>query len=181
MTTSRSRAAKRAESSRRILAAAREEFAAHGYEGATIRAIAARAGVDPSLVMQHHGSKAALFTSVIQWNDISSEDADAHLRAVIDKRLAGLPPEMDALVRSMLTVPEATAAMRDHLDERAASLARALDGDHAQLRAALIVSNILGLTVARHFLQLRAFADASDEDIARVAQPWITTGVDSTD
>src|ERR1700712_5053898 len=172
--TGTSRDAKRAESSRRILTAAREEFAAHGYDGATIRAIAARAGVDPSLVMQHHGSKAALFTSVIQSDGAGDEDLVDHLRAVLHKRLAGLPPEMDALVRSMLTVPEATAAMRDHLDERAASLARALDGDHAQLRAALIVSGILGLTVARHFLKLRAFTDASDEEIAIVARPWIT-------
>src|ERR1700712_2718595 len=134
--TGTSRDAKRAESSRRILTAAREEFAAHGYDGATIRAIAARAGVDPSLVMQHHGSKAALFTSVIQSDGAGDEDLVDHLRAVLDKRLAGLPPEMDALVRSMLTVPEATAAMRDHLAERAASLARALNGDHVELRAA---------------------------------------------
>ena len=181
MTSGKSRAAKRADTSRRILAAARAEFAAHGYDGATIRAIAARAGVDPSLVMQHHGSKAALFTSVIRWDDVGGGDLDDHLRAVLDKRLAGLPPEMDALVRSMLTVPEATAAMREHLDERAASLAQALDGKDAELRAALIVSGILGLTVARHFLQLHAFADASDEDIARVAQPWIITGLEPTD
>jgi AcrR family transcriptional regulator len=178
VTTGGRRAAQRAETSGRILAAAREEFAAHGYDGATIRAIAARAGVDPSLVMQHHGSKAALFTSVIQWGSVGGEDLDEHLRAVLAKRLAGLPPEMDALVRSMLTVPEATAAMREHLDERAASLARALDGDDADLRAALIVSTILGVTVARHFLHLRAFTDADDEDIARVAQQWIATGVD---
>ncbi len=176
MTADGSRAAKRAESSRRILAAAREEFADKGYDGATIRAIAARAGVDPSLVMQHHGNKAALFTSVIRWAEADRADLDAHLRAVIDKRIAGLPPEMDALVRSMLTVPEATEAMRDHLDERAASLAAALEGEDAQLRAALIVSGILGLTVARHFLRLQAFDDASDEDVARVAQQWITTG-----
>ncbi len=35
-----------------ILAAARAQFAARGYDGATIRAIAAAAAVDPALV--HH-------------------------------------------------------------------------------------------------------------------------------
>jgi AcrR family transcriptional regulator len=175
------RAAQRARTSQQILAAAREEFAARGYEGATIRAIAARAGVDPSLVMQHHGSKSALFSSVIQLTDAGKEDVDAHLRAVVDKRLAGLPPEMNALVRSMLTVPEAAAAMREHLDERAATLARALDGEDVELRAALIVSTILGLTVARHFLELRAFDGASDDDIARVARPFLSTGADEVD
>ena len=48
----------------------------------------------------------------------------------------------------------------------------------ADLRAALIVSSILGLTIARHFLDLDAFTRASDTDIARVARPWVTTGVD---
>ena len=33
-----------------ILASAREQFAAAGYQGATIRAIAAAAGIDPALV-----------------------------------------------------------------------------------------------------------------------------------
>jgi AcrR family transcriptional regulator len=181
VTGSVSRAARRAETSSRILDAARVEFAARGYDGATIRAIAKRAGVDPSLVMQHHGTKAALFTSVITWDETTSEDVHDHLRAVIDKRVAGLPPEMHALVRSMLTTPEATAAMRDHLDERAATLARALDGEDAHVRAALVVSTILGLTVARHFLELRAFAGASGDVIARAAQRWIAAELRPSD
>jgi Tetracyclin repressor-like, C-terminal domain len=53
-----------------------------------------------------------------------------------------------------------------------------MGGDDADLRAALIVSSILGLTIARHFLELDAFTGASDADIARVARPWVTTGVD---
>jgi hypothetical protein len=54
-----------------------------------------------------------------------------------------------------------------------------MGGEDADLRAALIVSSILGLTIARHFLQLDAFAEAAEADIARVARPWITTGVDA--
>jgi hypothetical protein len=53
-----------------------------------------------------------------------------------------------------------------------------MGGEDADLRAALIVSSILGLTIARHFLKLDAFARASDADIVRVARPWVTTGVD---
>ena len=54
------------------------------------------------------------------------------------------------------------------------------DGDDADLRAALTVSSILGLIIARHFLQLDAFARASNAEIARVARVWVTTGVDPT-
>jgi hypothetical protein len=53
-----------------------------------------------------------------------------------------------------------------------------MGGEDADLRAALIVSSILGLTIARHFLKLDAFTGASDPDIARVARPWVTTGAD---
>jgi AcrR family transcriptional regulator len=173
-----SRAARRAATAQRILDAARAEFGEHGLEAATIRAIARRAGVDPSLVMQHYGSKAALFAVAIELGEAEPGEVAAHLHDVLDVRLAALPPETRALVRSMLTAPEAADAMRAFLNERVANLSRAMGGSDADLRAALIISSILGLTIARHFLRLDALTSASDADIARVARPWVTTGVD---
>ena len=173
-----SRAARRAATAQRILDAARAEFGQRGLEAATIRRIAQRANVDPSLVMQHYGSKAALFAIAIQLDDPSPGEVEAHLHDVLDVRLAALPPETKALVRSMLTAPEAAESMSAFLNERVANLSRAMGGEDADLRAALIVSSILGLTIARHFLELDAFASASDADIARVARPWVTTGID---
>ena len=46
-----------------ILAAARERFAADGYERATIRAIAKDARIDPSMVMRYYGNKEGLFAA----------------------------------------------------------------------------------------------------------------------
>lgn len=40
-----------------ILSAARRRFAAEGYEGTTLRAIAADVGVDAALVIRYFGSK----------------------------------------------------------------------------------------------------------------------------
>jgi len=174
----KSRAARRAATAQRILDAARAEFGEHGLDGATIRAIARRANVDPSLVMQHYGSKAALFAVAIQLDEPGPGEIEAHLHDVLDVRLAALPPETKALVRSMLTAPEAAASMSAFLNERVANLSRAMGGGDSDLRAALIVSSILGLTIARHFLELDALTSASDADIARVARPWVTTGVD---
>lgn len=171
--TGTSRDAKRARTARRILAAAREEFAARGFEGATVRAIAAAAGVDASLVMQHYGSKAALFAVAVRLPDDDGRDASEHLLDVLAVRLGELPPETRALVRSMLTVPEAEEHMRDFLDERVENLARSFDGDDARLRAALTVSGILGLTVTLHLLRLRAFDDVSREDLLRASRDWI--------
>jgi AcrR family transcriptional regulator len=173
-----SRAAKRAATAQRILDAARAEFGEHGFEATTIRRIAREANVDPSLVMQHYGSKAALFAVAVQLEDVAPGEIETHLHDVLDVRLTALPPETKALVRSMLTAPEAAASMSAFLNERVANLSRAMGGDDADLRAALIVSSILGLTIARHFLKLDAFTGASDADIARVARPWVTTGID---
>jgi AcrR family transcriptional regulator len=49
-----------------ILDAARRAFSEHGYEGATIRGIAARAGVDPALVHHFYGSKEQLFATAME-------------------------------------------------------------------------------------------------------------------
>jgi AcrR family transcriptional regulator len=169
-----SRDAKRARTAQRILSAAREEFAAHGFEGATIRGIAAAADVDASLVMQHYGSKAALFAVAVRLPRGDDSVAAEHLLDVLAVRLDDLPPETRALVRSMLTVPEAAESMREFLDERVENLARSFDGEDAQLRALLTVSAILGLTITQHFLHLRAFDDVSRESLLQAAQNWMT-------
>ena len=48
-----------------ILEAARERFAADGYDGATIRAIAKDADIDPSMVMRYYGNKEGLFAAAV--------------------------------------------------------------------------------------------------------------------
>jgi AcrR family transcriptional regulator len=172
------RAARRAASAQRILRAAQIEFGEHGLEGTTVRAIAQRAGVDPSLVIQHYGSKSDLFAIAAELHRVSTgDDVAGHLFDVLDVRLNELPPEARALVRSMLTAPEATRAMRDFLDERVANLARAMDGDDVELRAALTVSSILGLTIARHFLELDALNEISEEQIETTLRPWLTAAL----
>jgi AcrR family transcriptional regulator len=172
-----SRAARRAASQARILDAAREEFGDRGFEAATVRGVARRAAVDPSLVLQHYGSKSALFTAAIQLPPDEPEEAEDHLTEVLKVRAAALPPEMRALVRSMLTAPEASEAVRRHLDERIDNLAAGIGGPDAELRAAIVVSSILGLTVARHFLQLRAVSSATDDDLVRVATRALFQGL----
>jgi AcrR family transcriptional regulator len=170
-----SRDAKRARTAQRILDAARQEFSTRGFEGATIRGIASAAGVDASLVMQHYGSKAALFAVAVQLPSNDDQVALEHLLEVLAVRLDELPPETRALVQSMLTVPEAEEYMRNFLDERVENFARSLDGEDAQLRAVLTVSGILGLTITLHFLKLRAFDNVSRESLLRATRSWIAS------
>ena len=51
-----------------ILAAARERFAESGYEGTTIRGVAADANIDPSMVMRYFGNKDQLFAAAAEFD-----------------------------------------------------------------------------------------------------------------
>lgn len=174
-----SRAERRAATAARILAAAQEEFGARGVDGATVRGIARRAGVDPSLVLQHYGSKQGLFELAVRpAPDLAADEVPSHLAEVLGLRLQDLPPATRALLRSMLTSPEAAEVMRGYLQERIDDLVRASDREDAELRAGVLVSSILGLTIARHFLGIRALDDLDGDRIAAVVEPWFASLVD---
>jgi AcrR family transcriptional regulator len=175
------RAQRRAATAERILAAARSEFGERGMDRATVRDIARRAGVDPSLVLQHYGSKQALFAVAVRpAADLTTEAVAPHLGEVLGIRLRELPPATRALMRSMLTSPEAAAVMRNYLEERVDNLARTSGRDDAVLRATLLVSSILGLTIARHFLGLEALAEPDHRRIEAIAEPWFAALLDAT-
>lgn len=75
----------------RIIASATEMFAAHGFRAATVRQIAAHAGVSPALVTHHFGGKAAL-----------RQECDARvLRFLTEKSRGDLSPAatLDAALR----------------------------------------------------------------------------------
>ena len=56
----------RAASEQRILQAARETFARHGYDGASVRAIASRAGIAQGLMYNYFGGKDDLLRAVFR-------------------------------------------------------------------------------------------------------------------
>lgn len=51
----------------KILAAARSHFGEAGYDGGTVRGIAAGAEVDPALVMHYFGSKEGVFRAAMDF------------------------------------------------------------------------------------------------------------------
>lgn len=172
MSDKRTRAERRTATADGILRAAQAEFGERGLEGGTIRGIAQRAGIDPSLVLQHYGSKRALFAlAVSPVHDLAGQDLPGHLVDVLGIRLRELPPETRALMRSMLTSPDAAAVMRDHLQERADVLAASSGRDDAALRARLIVASIMGITIARHFLELPGLDGIDGDEAAEILRP----------
>lgn len=62
-----------------ILNAAEEIFAQHGFDGARIDAIAARAGCNKSLIFQYIGDKLTLYTEVLKRADLESTELQARI------------------------------------------------------------------------------------------------------
>src|SRR5579872_4362409 len=146
MTTPRpsSRAEQRRRTEARILDAASRVFVADGYDRTTIRAVASAAGVDAGLVMHYFGSKQELYRRVIDAVPVpevsgTPSEAAEQILAGLAGRLASEPVASLALLRSMLTNPEAASAASDGIARYQAQIARVLPaGDDAGLRAAII-------------------------------------------
>ncbi|WP_405152114.1 TetR family transcriptional regulator [Sphaerisporangium sp. NBC_01403] len=174
-----SRVERRRRSEERILAAARTVFAERGFERATIRAIASMAEVDPALVMQYFGSKQELFDLAVRIPAIpplngGPDELVEELLARIGMKIGPIPQASLAMMRSMLTHPEAAEGVRARLDEQVEQLSSAIPAEDADLRAALMISTMLGVTIAHQLLDLTALRDVSPTRIAAALRPAIT-------
>lgn len=170
-----------------MLAAARAAFAEHGYRGATIRAIAARADVDPSLVIQFFESKDGLFAAAMELPFDASEVVAGIVdgpRSRIGERMVmtflrlwddpRIGPQMLALVRSAATDRAAADRLRELIDGHLLMpVAESLAVEDARLRAQLVGSHLVGLGFGRYVVRFEPLASASPEAIARVVAPTV--------
>ncbi|MDT0441521.1 TetR/AcrR family transcriptional regulator [Streptomyces johnsoniae] len=186
------RAERRRRTEERILAAARELFAQHGFERTTIRAVASAAAVDPALVMQYYGSKSKLFARAA-WHqrpetetgtdphsgepapcpaapETPDEVVDA-LLALLGTKLNAIPGTSLAMLRSMLTHPEAGEVAREAITHQINEIRDTLDLPDPGARAALLISTIVGVTIGHQLLGLDALRDTPPEQLAELLRP----------
>ncbi|HTN56246.1 MAG TPA: TetR family transcriptional regulator [Microbacterium sp.] len=167
----------------RIAAAAVHEFGEHGYEGATVRAIATRAGVDAALVHHYFGTKADLFAEITDFPLRPDLEVPRILRGPRDQvgeRIVRFVLEafdrpdvrkrgvivLRTAISGKLTAPLVTGFLSRELLPR---IAAELDSPDATLRASLVASQIAGMLITRYIVKLPALADATiDELVARV-------------
>lgn len=172
-----------------ILDAARARFASDGFAGTTIRAVAADAGVNPSLVMQFFKSKDELFGAVMSISPKSLarfstvfEGPDKHLgervvRAYLEV-WEGAPQDSEplmAMLRAAIVNEQAGAQLREFIQ------ARLLDGmgtgrpddPDAALRAGLASSMLVGLMVGRRLVGVPILANADVEILVTLMAPAI--------
>jgi AcrR family transcriptional regulator len=180
MTTPRpgSRAEQRRRTEARILDAAAKVFVADGYERTTIRAVASAAGADAGLVMHYFGSKQELYRRVIDAApvpEVSGTPAQAteQILATLADRLASAPMASLALLRSMLTNPEAASAASAGIARYEAQIASVIPADDADLRAAIISAITIGITVSRHLIASDELAAADPAQVIRLLRPCL--------
>jgi AcrR family transcriptional regulator len=166
-----------------ILAAARSRFADHGFAGTTIRAVAADAGIDPSMVMRYFGSKAQLFDAAMDIDlrlpDLSAVPADELPRTLIRvflDRWETDPAGDDLLIllRSAVTNEHAATRMRQIFATQVApALATGMGRDLGATHAGLIAAQLLGLALSRYLLRLPAVTALTREEIEDALTPAI--------
>jgi AcrR family transcriptional regulator len=165
-----------------ILDAALSLFAEQGYERATIRSIADLAGVDPATVLHHFPSKQNLLACALRLPIDPPQLLDA---------MAGCEPgrEGELLLGRILAIwedPEVrlrlTALLRIGISHRDAAealrnlfqgqlitpLAELIGGPDAELRAALVASQIAGLALLRFIIGIEQVADADTDSLTRI-------------
>jgi AcrR family transcriptional regulator len=184
-----------------ILDAARRQFADRGYDGATIRGIAADAGVDPALVHHFYGTKERLFAAAMSLPLVPSEVLTAAFAEIASAGQPGSAGMGDQLVRMALTVWESTEVrgvflglLRSALtSEPAADMFRGFitdailgpiaaaarsrdpggDADEAAYRAGIVATQMLGLALSRYVLKLEPVASAGHAELAATIGPTL--------
>jgi len=170
-----------------ILAAARDCFGERGYDRATIRDIAARASVDPALVLHYFGSKEQLFAAALE----IPLDANAILKRVMAHEPAEMgttivrafldawePEEtrssLVAMVRSAMTNETAMALVREFLWRRMFTpLTTMLGVADADLRATLMGSQLIGLAMVRYIARMEPLASTPPDAVVTALGPTI--------
>ncbi|MFD9729984.1 TetR family transcriptional regulator [Streptomyces sp. NPDC059072] len=164
-----------------ILRAARERFAVQGYERTTIRAIAADAEIDPSMVMRYFGSKERLFDVALAVDlrlpDLGGVPVEGLPEALVRhfvERWEGDPADdaLLVLLRSAVTNEQAAARMREVFAAQVLpTLAAALGPERAARVAGLVSAQLLGLALTRYLLRLPGVTSLSKEGVVQGLAP----------
>lgn len=172
----------------RIVEAAREHFMRDGYEKATVRRIAAEAGVDVAMVYYHFGNKEGLFNASVLdtpqhplhqlanlLDDGPGEIGARLVRDVVQRWDAGASFDLLLTVfRSADIHPLARKLLRDTLAGPVAQqVADQFGVDNAELRVELVTVHLVGLAFARYQLKIEPMASASIDDLVAWMGPTV--------
>lgn len=159
-----------------LLEAARELFGAKGFEQTTLRDIGERAGADPALISRYFGNKVALYLATMAADEPFFDDRQPPSmvrlvrRAIQRADSTGAGPLIQATIQPDADQDVRQAAL-EHWTARVlgplADRLRAGGITHAELRAELITSMMIGAVVVRSGGVMPAISDAGGEELTR--------------
>nr|WP_199815365.1 TetR family transcriptional regulator [Streptomyces rimosus] len=164
-----------------ILAAARDRFAADGYERATIRAIAKDAGIDPSMVMRYYGNKAGLFAAASEI-DLRLPDLTAVPRDELGARMIRHfldrwenDETLTGMVRVAVTNEAGAERLRGVFTEQIRPMLATVCPvpEEVSARAALVGSQLVGIGMLRYVLFLPPAVHLTREEIVAWLAPTL--------
>ncbi|MFF0708856.1 TetR/AcrR family transcriptional regulator [Gordonia sputi] len=176
-----------------ILASAQEHFARSGFAGATVRAIAQDADIDPSMVIRYFGDKRGLFTAAttvdVEVPDLSVLPEEQRGRAVVEHFLRiwddGASSDLlSVLFRSAMTDPVARDRVVEIVEAHMLPMVTAVvsDEDEAPTRTGLIAGQVLGLALSRKVLELPLTTDIPAQvlvnSVGATIQQYLTAPLD---
>jgi AcrR family transcriptional regulator len=170
-----------------IIASARRLFAERGFESASMRAIAADAGVDAALITHFFGSKSNLLGVAIDWPFDPDRELPRILSAGPDRVGEGLVAlfirtwdregsrnPVITLLRAATTEPSAAELLADFMRTRLfGPLLAELGSDQPEIRTNLVAAQLGGLGLARYILRFEPLASAKPRDVIRWTAPTI--------
>lgn len=156
----------------RLLDAASELFAERGYERATVRDIAARAGANQALLFRYFGSKKALFGEVMArggQEQLRTTPAERLFEVALRGMLAGGKDggdrSLEVCLRSIGGSDEIADALRGLGEEYAEVLATLSESDTGGLRGDLALSWLLGIGLMRVVVAKEPLASADPDTV----------------
>ncbi len=165
-----------------ILRAARLLFSQRSYKSVTISDVATEAGVDSALIKRYFGAKEGLFKAALLEGRLPldvSEKEIAHLGGhlahyflphVVSHDLQGTL----MMVLHSLEDKEVSGLTQASIDETFKQpLAQKLASGDAQLRADLVLAQIIGVVIVRNFLGNNALAALSADALSRIITPTL--------
>jgi AcrR family transcriptional regulator len=176
-----------------IIDAAKRVFAAKGYDGASLRAVAREAEVDPALVHHYFDGKASLFVAamalpfdprtVAMHEHPGVADPGSSVGSVVITgfltmwdHAEGTGSSFASCVAGMAASTNVADAMREFVAERIWEKSPVNEGESDEVtrqRRALVSSQLMGLAFIRYILRVPPISTTTPEEIARWAGPTL--------
>jgi AcrR family transcriptional regulator len=176
----------------RIIEAARDEFAEHGWAGTTMRAVARVADVDPALVYHYFGSKEGLLDAATnppqRWLENVAEvwatPVEDLGEALVKLLLANwADDEIGPTLRAILQTAAHEPATREKLRRVVEGSLMGVSGlgDDVRdrgIRSGLIASQTMGFALMRYVWKIEPIASMTDDEATAAIAPNLQRYVD---